>query len=71
MTVDQLTGRYFRLRKELAAAYGLVPCNTGHIDRLTDDLASIEREITAASVSRLRDVKAPFAYTESPRIWSH
>jgi hypothetical protein len=50
MSVDQLTGRYFRLRNELAVAYSSVPWNTGHIDRLTNELAAIELEIAAADV---------------------
>ena len=70
MSIDQLTGRYFRLRNELAAAYGSMPWNTGHTDRLTDELASIERERSAPTISRLRIVKAPCTCTDSARFLS-
>ena len=55
MTIDQLSGRYFRLQKELAAAYGSLPWDTGHIDRLTDELASIERDLAAPTRLGLPD----------------
>ena len=70
MNIEQLTGRYFRLRQELAAAYGSVPWNTGHIDRLTDELAATEREIAVATVRNHRTVTAPLAYTDLPRFSS-
>ena len=47
MDLQQLAGRCFRLKQELATAYSVVPWNTGRIDRLTDDLAATEREIAA------------------------
>lgn len=47
MEFDQLTGRYIRLKQELAAAYSALPWRDGHIDRLADDLASIERQLSA------------------------
>ena len=46
---DQLTGRYIRLKQELAAAYSARPRRDDHIDRLADDLASIERQLSATS----------------------
>ena len=49
MSIDQLIGRYFRLQQELAAASGSLPWNTGHIDRLTDELSTTERELSAAA----------------------
>ncbi|HKW83495.1 MAG TPA: hypothetical protein VJN68_07040 [Burkholderiaceae bacterium] len=68
MNIEQLTGRYFRLRQELAVAYASVPRNTGLIDRLIDDLAATEREMAAASVGCLRVVEPPAAASDSPRF---
>jgi hypothetical protein len=68
MSVDQLTGRYFRLRNELAAAYASVPWNTGHIDRLTGELAAIEREIAALANGYRHAVTAPIAHTDPRHI---
>ena len=47
MNFEQLTGRCLRLRQELLAAYSSSPRNGGRIARLSDELASIEREIAA------------------------
>jgi hypothetical protein len=71
MGIDQLEGRYFRLRQELASAYGSLPWNTGHIDRLTDELAATEREIATANAGQIRAVRTPPAYIDSPRVSSH
>ena len=57
----QLTGRYLRLRQELAAAYSSVPWNTGHIDRLADDLVATERDIAATTLGDACIVKTPSA----------
>ncbi len=69
--IEQLAGRYFRLRHELAVAYGLVPWNTGLIDRLTDELAATERDMSAASVGRLSVVEPPSDITDPLRFWAH
>jgi hypothetical protein len=45
MNLDQLMGRYFRLKQELSIAYRQQPWHSGRIDRLADALASTEREI--------------------------
>ena len=47
MDLDQLMGRYFRLKQELSIAYRAQPWHSGKIDRLADDLAATEREIAA------------------------
>ena len=47
VNLEQSTGRYFRLKQELAIAYGAVPWNSGRLDRLTNELAATEREIAA------------------------
>lgn len=49
MEFEQLTGRYRRLRQELANAYAARPWHYGRIVRLVNDLASIERQLSNAS----------------------
>lgn len=71
MNVEQLTGRGFRLRHELAIAYSSVPWNTGLTDRLAVELAATERAMAAASLGYVRIVKTPSAATDSPRFWAH
>ena len=46
MNIDQLTGRYARLKDELERAYATSPWHDAHIDRLVDDLVSIERQLS-------------------------
>ena len=65
MNSDQLTGRYCRLQHELAVAYGSVPWNTGHIDRLTDELAETEREIAGANAGTDPRALTPSTYADS------
>ncbi len=45
MTLDQLMGRYFRLKQELAIAYRQKPWQSSLIDRLANDLSETERLI--------------------------
>ena len=71
MDKEQLAGRYSRLRKELAAAYGLVPWNSEHIDRLADDLAETERQMATVSTGYVWATRASTADTDSPRVWSN
>ena len=47
MYLQQLMGRYYRLRQELSTAYREQPWRSAHVDRLADDLAATEREIAA------------------------
>ena len=47
MDLEQLMGRYFRLKQELSIAYRAQPWHSAKIDRLADDLAATEREIAA------------------------
>lgn len=47
MTLDQLIGRYFRLRQELAIAYAQKPWHAPRIDRLANELSETERLIAA------------------------
>ena len=69
MNTDQIRGRYFRLQQELAAAYAFVPWNTGHIDRLTNELAHTERELATARAD-VHATDMPSANSDSPRISS-
>lgn len=45
MSLDQLMGRYFRLKQELAIAYSHTPWQSRLIDRIAGDLAATERLI--------------------------
>ena len=47
MDLEQLMGRYFRLKQELAQAYREQPWHGARIDRLADDVTATEREIAA------------------------
>ncbi len=49
MTYDQLTGKYARLRSELAAAYtpSTWSLSAGHIERIARELEAIERALGA------------------------
>ena len=47
MNIEQLTGRCGRLKQELLTEYGAPSRNSGRIARLSDELASTEREIAA------------------------
>ncbi len=44
---EQLLGRFFRLKKELAATCGARPLNRREFDRLTRELAQTELDIAA------------------------
>ena len=46
MTVQQLTARYFRLRRELSVVYGQQPWQSARIDRLAQELTGTERRIS-------------------------
>jgi hypothetical protein len=53
MNLEQLMGRYFRLKQELAIAYQALPWQSWRIDRLANELANTEREIAAFRVGNL------------------
>lgn len=46
MNIDQLTGRYARLKNELETAYATSPWHDARINRLADDLVSVERQLS-------------------------
>ena len=45
MSVDQLFGKYKRLKKDLSAAYSQPQWNAALVDRLVDEIGAVEREI--------------------------
>jgi hypothetical protein len=50
MSVQQLMGRYFSLRQELEIAYRAKPWRTAMIDRLTNELSTLERSLAQMRV---------------------
>ena len=58
MDLEQLTGRYVRLKQELAAAYRAEPWHRGRIDRLANELSATEREIAVAQAREIRQQDA-------------
>ena len=47
MSLDQLMGRYFRLKQELSIAYKSHPWHSARIDRLADEIVRTELEIAS------------------------
>jgi hypothetical protein len=45
MSVDQLFGKYRRLKKDLSAAYSQPQWNAALVDRLVDEIGQVEREL--------------------------
>ena len=45
MGLEELIGKYMRLRADLSYAYGVAPWNSAHVDRISDEMASVERSI--------------------------
>jgi hypothetical protein len=45
MSVDQLFGKYRRLKKDLSAAYSQPQWNAALVDRLVDEIGAVEREL--------------------------
>mgnify|MGYP001569909422 CR=1 FL=1 len=56
MNLEQLMGRYFRLKQELAIVRKSQPWQSGLISRLASDVAAVEREIEAC---RPHDAPSP------------
>lgn len=61
MNLVQLTGRQFRLKRELACAYSQLPWNIGRIERLTDELAATEVQLAAARAAAAAKPSVPVA----------
>jgi hypothetical protein len=47
MGLTQLTGKYTRLREELASAYAAPVWQSGMIDRLTEEILETERALAS------------------------
>lgn len=67
MNLVQLTGRQFRLKRELACAYSELPWNTGRIERLTGELAATELQLAAARAAAAAKPSIPVAATVAVR----
>lgn len=50
MDLEQLSGRYRRLKDELSAVYDQQPWPEGRIDRLAQEIAETEQAIAALSL---------------------
>ena len=48
MNLEQLLGKYSRLRAELSAAYQAPVWDTQHINRLSDEIAATENALARA-----------------------
>ena len=45
MGLEEMVGKYMRLRADLACAYGAAQWDSAHVDRISDELALVERSI--------------------------
>jgi len=54
MSVDQLFGKYRRLKKDLSAAYSQPQWNAALVDRLVDEISQVERELASKAPATLR-----------------
>lgn len=68
MTLAQLTGRHYRLRQELSAAYSALPWNTRRIDRLSRDIARTDWDIAGVQASAAAD-EQPVLRPQSSHAW--
>lgn len=69
MNIDQLTGRYARLRHELETAYAASPWEVARINRLADDIVCIERQLSTShhANNALTQLSLPSAFHATPR----
>ena len=68
MNQEQLMGRYFRLQQELSIAYSAQPWNSRRIDRLANELAGTEREITAAGLIYERQSESTYRVVQTGHV---
>ncbi len=52
MSNDELLGKHKRLRKELSSAYANPSWDTAHINRITSELAAVERLLAFGGASQ-------------------
>ncbi len=65
MNIDELLGKYARLRTELADAYVAPAWRAGRIDRLVEELSEVERRIAECQPldEQTSDAFPVFAYS--------
>ena len=54
MSVDQLFGKYRRLKKDLSAAYSQPQWNSALVDRLVSEIGQVEQELAVHAPIGLR-----------------
>ena len=59
MSVDQLFGKYRRLKRDLAAAYSQPQWNAALVDRLVDEIAEVEKALAVHTPIGLRGPLPP------------
>jgi len=52
MSSDEMLGEHKRLRKELSSAYAKPSWDTAHINRITSELAAVERLLAVSGASQ-------------------
>jgi len=63
MSVDQLFGKYRRLKKDLSAAYSQPQWNAALVDRLVDEIGQVEQQLAQHAPISLR---GPLPREEAP-----
>ncbi len=59
MSVDQLFGKYRRLKKDLSAAYSQPQWNAALVDRLVEEIGTVEHELALHAPIGLRSPPLP------------
>ena len=59
MSDEELLGKHTRMREELSAAYAKPSWDTAHINRITSDLAVIERLLASRQVTQKWTIVRP------------
>ena len=67
MSVDQLFGKYRRLKKDLSAAYSQPQWNAALVDRLVDEISQVEKELALHAPNGLRGPAAERGRPGAPR----
>ena len=59
MPVNQLVGKYRRLKRDLSAAYSQPEWNAALVDRLVDEIAAVEKALAVHAPIGLRGPVLP------------
>ena len=62
MSSKELLGKHKRLSEELSAAYAQPAWETAHINRITSELAEVERLLASSRPTELTEPDAPDRY---------